>query len=81
MTTLLKGNIMPFGRKIEIRLVKDAPKSADNAAPVEPPVDYIAFAKDATKRLVIGACVVIATTVVLTAAAEIATSHLTPNQN
>lgn len=69
-----------FGRKVEVRLVKDK-KVVTPTTPAEKPVDYIAIAKDLSKQLVIGTVVVITATIVLTAAADIATSHLSANQN
>lgn len=65
-----------LNRKIEIKLVKDT-KSANDADPIiAAPIDYNAIAKEAVKRLVIGTCIVIGTTVALTTVSKIVVKHI-----
>ena len=65
-----------FNRKIEIKLVKDNKKSTTDNTPVAEPIDYVAVAEEAaerlTKKLIIGAVAVVATTFVLATLGNIA---------
>lgn len=71
---------MPFNRILQVKLVKPSQAATDSA-----PTDYKAVTKDlikvAAKQLVVGAVVVIATTVVLNAASQIAVTKLTTPNN
>lgn len=64
-------------RKIEVRIVKDdsAPTTNDILT-TQSPAELVATATTIGKRLVVGTVIVIAATVVLTAAAEIAVHKL-----
>lgn len=68
-----------LNRKIEIKLVKDNKKSTD-AVPQESTPDYVKLAEEAAirigKKLLIGTVVVIATTVVVSALADIAVNAM-----
>ena len=65
-----------FNRKIEIKLVKDNKKSTTDNTPVAEPIDYVAVAEEAAdrlvKKLIIGAVVVVASTVAVATLGHIA---------
>lgn len=67
-------------RKLEIRIVEDR-KVEDAPTIVETPVDFVAVTHEAIKRVVIGVCVIIATSIILEAAAQIAINELDANKH
>ena len=65
-----------FNRKIEIKLVKDNKKSTTDNTPVAEPIDYVAVAEEAAdrliKKLIVGAVVVVVSTVAIATLGHIA---------